>query len=258
MNGNDYDHTRKLPRLSVKDVFSTEKIRLVTISAGRKGTRLYVDGLLIGADQSWQLVVPKQGKKLRLVVGNSVTGRQSWIGEIHGLALYGKSLSPEKVEHHFDGWTHEGRFPIDTMEDPLVLYSFAGRQGNQVQEQSSLNHALQIPLRPIVLEKVFLSPPWHDFKADRSFFVDAALNFIGFIPLGAVLFGWLKTSPSGFGLHVNLTIVAFCFLLSLGMELLQAWMPTRSSSFLDLTLNTLGAWLGMYLFERTMKIKWIC
>ena len=44
MNGDDYDHTRRLPRLSAKDALSTEKARLLTITAGAKGTQLYVDG----------------------------------------------------------------------------------------------------------------------------------------------------------------------------------------------------------------------
>ena len=258
MNGNDYNHTRKLPRLSVKNVFSTEKIRWVTICANGKGTRLYVDGSLVGSEQKWQLEVPKQGKKLRLVVGNSVTGGQSWTGEIYGLGLYGKSLSPEKVKHHYDGWIRTARFPIDPTADPLVLYTFAERQGRLVPDQSGRNQTLQIPSQPIVLEKAFLSPPWRDFKLDRSFFVDATLNLIGFIPLGAVLFGWLKALRLQSGKFVVPAIIAFCFLLSLGMEIIQAWMPTRSSSLLDLTLNTLGAWLGICLFESAMRIGWIC
>jgi len=45
--------------------------------------------------------------------------------------------------------------------------------------------------------------------------------------------------------------------LSLGLELTQAWIPTRSSSLLDFALNTLGTALGAvaaaWLLSRAMR-----
>jgi glycopeptide antibiotics resistance protein len=38
-----------------------------------------------------------------------------------------------------------------------------------------------------------------------------------------------------------------CFLLSLAIELAQAWIPSRSSQMLDLMLNTLGGATGVAL-----------
>jgi hypothetical protein len=254
MNGDDYDNSRRLPRLLVRDAFSAEKIRFITITAGGKGTRLYVDGLPADADRNWKLAVPQQGQKLRMVVGNSVTGKQSWIGEIHGLGFYGTAFSSEKVKRHYDGWIRDARFPHDATDAPLVLYTFREQIGHRVPDMSGHNQSLQLPLKPIVLEKIFLSPPWHDFKLTRSFFVDAALNLFGFIPLGAVFLGWLGVSLSWPDKQMARAIVVFCFLLSLTMEILQAWMPTRSSSLLDLALNTLGAWLGIWLFKKVSRI----
>ena len=112
MNGNDYDHTRRLPRLSVKDAFSTEKISFITIAAGAKGTYLYIDGRLAGGDKDWQLTVPNQGNQLRLILGNSVTGKGSWTGEIYGLAVYGSTLPPETVKKHHDKWLQDAGFPL--------------------------------------------------------------------------------------------------------------------------------------------------
>ena len=105
--------------------------------------------------------------------------------------------------------------------------------------------------------KSILIPTMRDFKANRSFFVDATLNLVGFIPLGAVLFGWLKALRPRSGKVGILAIVGL--LLSAQFEYGD---PTSvdadtSSSLLDLTLNTLGAWLGICLFERTMRIGWL-
>ncbi|MBW1930693.1 MAG: VanZ family protein [Deltaproteobacteria bacterium] len=42
--------------------------------------------------------------------------------------------------------------------------------------------------------------------------------------------------------------VAVCFALSLAREVLQSWIPSRSSDCLDLVLNTLGTLLGAMIF----------
>ena len=189
MNGNDYDHTRRLPRLSVKDAFSTEKVRFLTITASAKGTHLYIDGGLAGADKDWQLTVPDQGKQLRLILGNSITGKSSWRGEIYGLAVYGKALPAETVKRHYDRWVQDVDFSPDGNNDLRMLYTFKAQGGHLVPDQSGGNQPLQIPIRPIVLKKTFLSAPWDQFKLNRSFLVDTTLNILGFIPMGAALLG---------------------------------------------------------------------
>jgi VanZ family protein len=49
--------------------------------------------------------------------------------------------------------------------------------------------------------------------------------------------------------HPGLMTVILCMLLSLTIELLQAWIPTRVSSLMDLILNTLGAGIGIGLWS---------
>ena len=255
MNGNDYDHTRRLPRLSVKDAFSTEKIKFITITASAKATQLYIDGGLVGAVQGWQLIVPDQARQLRLILGNSANAKNSWIGEIYGLAVYEMALAAETVKRNYDRYVQEGSFTPDGKNDLLLLYSFREQGGNLVPDQSGGNQPLKIPIRPIVLKKTFLSAPWHQFKLSRSFFVDTILNVIGFIPMGAVLFGWMKQTNLFTGRYNVWATLISCSMLSLGIEVLQAWIPTRSSSLLDFAMNTLGAWMGIFLFDRILRAK---
>jgi hypothetical protein len=70
MNGDDYDYTRKRPRLSGNDVFSTEFIRLITVTADGQGTRLYVDGSLVDAVKNWQLKMPQRGQRGQLRIND--------------------------------------------------------------------------------------------------------------------------------------------------------------------------------------------
>lgn len=71
---------------------------------------------------------------------------------------------------------------------------------------------------------------------------DVAINITGYAPLG-----FLLTLASLRGGHLKwamLLAVCFAALLSLSMEALQSYLPSRVPSNVDLALNTLGALLG--------------
>ncbi len=78
---------------------------------------------------------------------------------------------------------------------------------------------------------------------------DIVVNVVGFMPLGIVFYGFLQCFSGQFTRHSHLLAVVFCLLLSLGIELAQAWIPTRYSTIQDLILNTFGAWLGIGLWR---------
>lgn len=254
MNGDDYDHTEKCPRLSVKGAFLNSRIRFITVTADKNGTRIYIDGLLAAANKAWQLKIPRMGEPLCMVVGNSVTAKGSWIGEIFGLALYNRILLPEQVKRHFKRWQLENQFPIETGEPPLAYYTFDAIQNNCVVDLSGNGQVLYIPPKPVVLKKNILSPPWRKFKPNLSLLLDGVFNFLGFIPLGFVMSGLLKKILKWNVRMAVLTILVVCFAVSLGIEIIQAWMPTRSSSLLDLILNTLGSGVGSWFFCRSLKM----
>lgn len=254
MNGDDYDHTEKRPRLSVKGGFSNDKTRFITVTADEGGTRVYIDGFLAAASKNWQLQIPRKGAPMRMVVGNSVTANHSWTGEIFGLVLYNRTLLPEQVMGHFERWQSENRFPMEADEPPLAYYSFDAIRNDRVADLSGNGQALHIPSKPVVLEKQFLSPPWRNFKPDLSLLLDVVFNVIGFIPLGFAMSGFLKKVSKWPVRMVAPAILVFCFAASLSIEIIQAWMPTRSSSLLDLILNTLGAGIGIWIYAKRMII----
>ena len=73
---------------------------------------------------------------------------------------------------------------------------------------------------------------------------DVVANLLGYLPLGALVFGGAVRAGRRTGVAVVLGIGA-CFALSLAMEWLQNFLPLRVSSNLDLFLNTLGGVLGV-------------
>lgn len=247
MNGDDYDYSRKWPRITAPDALAPGESSFITVTASDLGTRLFINGVLVKEDKTWKLNIPDAGKKLRLILGNSVYGKHGWEGEIYGLALYAKAFTPERVKRQYDKWLRQKDFVFDSTDDLLLLYSFNDFEGHLVPDQTGRNQPLQLPLRPVVLKRTFLSSPYHNFNPNKFFFVDAILNLVGFIPLGAVIYCWLQKTQSLPKRYEVPVIVGFCFFLSLSIEIFQVWIPDRASSLLDLALNTLGAWLGILL-----------
>ncbi len=70
------------------------------------------------------------------------------------------------------------------------------------------------------------------------------LNVCGFIPLGFLLIALLAERTAMNRPAALATACAIGFTLSFGVELAQAWIPSRSSSYLDLLLNVAGTGVG--------------
>lgn len=85
---------------------------------------------------------------------------------------------------------------------------------------------------------------------------DVGVNLLGYAPLGFLLaLSALRSRRVSWAVSAA---VLSAFLLSLTMESLQSYLPTRVSSNVDLALNTLGAWLGAccaWVLERVGLIR---
>lgn len=71
---------------------------------------------------------------------------------------------------------------------------------------------------------------------------DVGINLLGYAPLGFLLALSALRSQRAFW-AISVAVVS-SGLLSLSMETLQSYLPSRVPSNVDLALNTLGAWLG--------------
>ena len=71
---------------------------------------------------------------------------------------------------------------------------------------------------------------------------DVGINLLGYAPLGFLLA--LAARRSGRATYAISIAALVSALLSLSMETLQSYMPSRVPSNVDLALNALGAWIG--------------
>ena len=97
----------------------------------------------------------------------------------------------------------------------------------------------------------FLTAPWPKYWTG----FDVATNIAGYMPLGFLLA--LSALRSGRVTWAVTVAVLSAGLLSLCMETLQSYLPSRVPSNVDLGLNILGAWMGGQSAWALEKLGWI-
>jgi hypothetical protein len=248
MNGDDYNHRRRTKRIAVELTAVPPTTRFLTITTGKDGTSIYLDGRLNRTKRDLTLKIPDGGNS-RLLLGNSVYGKHSWEGDVYGLAFYRNTLTDQDVAMHFDNWAKYGNFLFVMKYKPFVVYLFNEKGGKRAFDHAGEKYDLEIPSRMQILDKNVLSLTWNRLNFDSRFIRDIIINLIGFIPLGFFLNATFVKAGGSFKRHGVLITIVLCFTVSLSIETLQAWMPSRSSDCLDLVLNTLGALLGVMIFR---------
>jgi VanZ family protein len=101
---------------------------------------------------------------------------------------------------------------------------------------------------PGVSPFAFLGLPWPRYWTN----FDLAANLLGYVPLGALVFGAIVRS-GGRAKPAILLAVAAGALWSFAMEFTQNFLPNRVASNVDMALNTLGALLGAAI---GLRIHW--
>lgn len=245
-NSCQYDRTRQI---GIGNALPKGKSRFISIASDKKGTAVYIDGQLKEWRRDVSLLGPDENISGQLVIGNSTNGYHPWTGIVSTLAIYDQALSSEEVQQHYEAWSDNGSLSNEIGQLPTALYLFNDRTGPIVGDHSGLGNDLVIPDRFTPLRHRMLVMPWEDFRANQSYAMDVAINILGFIPFGFFVSWYL--SERG----ITLTrIVIIAMVLGIGtslfIEIIQAFLPARSSQFMDVLSNSGGTVLGIYLWRR--------
>ena len=217
---------------------------LVSISSDRSGTTVYADGTFVKKYPN--LRFSSGDLSGRLIVGNSPVTTDDWNGQVRGLAVYDRELTADEVSQHFADWmTNETKGLAS--EGAVALYLFNEQGGNMVHNQIDSSTDLLIPERFFVLHEQFLERPWDEFRQDWNYWKDVGINIAGFVPLGFSFFAFFLTVRKI--RRPVLVTVALGFTVSLSIEVLQSFLPTRDSGMTDLITNTIGTALGVLAFK---------
>jgi hypothetical protein len=164
-----------------------------------------------------------------------------------GLAIYDRELSAAEVSQGFVARTKGGQPDSATGQDVAARYRFDEGKGNVIRNQVDSATNLLIPTRFFILSPQFLERPWDEFRPGWSYWKDVAVNVVGFIPLGLFFYAYFsqvrKTE------HPAALTIFLGFAVSLTIEVLQAFLPTRDSGMTDLITNTFGTAVGVMAFR---------
>jgi hypothetical protein len=237
----DQFHRAERTHVYVGDFFRQGKSVIVTISSGPAGTTVYADGLLTKKLPDFRF--SSQDLTGQLLLGNAPRGPNPWSGQLKGLAVYDRELTAGEVSEHYGNWTKNTQTDLAKSEGLVALYLFNEGKGSVVHNQMDSKTNLLIPKRFFILHEQFLRPVWNEFFPKTwSYWKDVGINIAGFVPVG--FFFCLYFAASGNIKRPLMVTVILGFMISLTIEVLQAFLPTRDSGMTDLITNTSGTALG--------------
>lgn len=246
LNGDDYSYERRRPRITADTSKASTNRFLITITSDQAGSTFYLNGEVFATKKpNYVQTLPIGG---RLVLGNSVDGRSPWSGTISSLAFYRVAIGPKIIRERFAQWNQSGDVPPPASEEPWLLYPFDEGEGTKAFDHSRNEIHLNIPEETTILKRVFLSSDLHLPLAKQLTTRDAGLNLFGFFCFGLLLANLLAMRLIRAQVRLVLAVTTVGFGLSIGIEFAQVWMPARSSTVLDLALNTVGALGGALVY----------
>jgi hypothetical protein len=230
--------------LRIEHVFEAHKKILITVSSGSLGTDVYLNGERVQTTP--ELKITAKDFTGKLVVGNSPIGNDTWGGKLQGMAFYSHPLQAQDARQDFEIWSQDqSQFPES--KKAMALYRFREGEGNIVHNIAPAGPNLYIPEHFQILRQPLLVTPWNEFQNIPDYYEGLVINCLGFMPLGLLLCAYLS-SVRHWKRPVLLAALAGG-VISLTIEILQAYMPLRHSGMTDIITNTTGTALGAVLWH---------
>lgn len=237
----DASSERSSREIGLAGALVADKAVSVMIASGLGGTSLSLDGELAKAYPDFRILNGATSLLgVQVTIGNASDLSCPWSGVVQSLALHGRDLAKAGVS--------EGRATEASpcAGSPVACYDFGSGthvSDGAVSDRSGNGNDLSVDAH-LAFDKPVLQMP--DLR--KNLIGDVVANVIGFIPIGAVFSLWYlkvagrsKAQAAGLG-WLSGTV------LSLVLEVLQAWLPGRDSSMLDLLMNASGSALGALIF----------
>lgn len=218
-----------------------KKTVLVSVTSGQHGTSVYLNGVLTRVAPQFR--VGTGAFAGRVVLGDAPKQPDSFRGEIRGLAIYDSELDSARILRHFKTWTGDGRPDISQDERNTALYLFDEHTGDVIRSHAETADCdLYVPKNYRVIDKIALEPFWNEFNFSRSYWSGNVKNIVGFIPFGFCFSAWFRIARIKRAALLTIILGAF---VSLIIEVLQAFLPTRDSGTTDIITNTIGTYIGV-------------
>ena len=237
--------SRKVCELDARSALQEGKPKFITIRGDGTGTDFFLDGLPV--EHFPQYVLKPEATEGQLILGNDSSGKHPWSGSLFGLAIYNRSLDAAVIARHHAFWMQGHARQLTNAPELTALYLFDEGGGQRAKDSSGKSHHVIIPEIFQPVHKEFLIAPWKDMSYDGPDYSDIAVNILGFVPFGFCFFLHCRFNRPDHPMGNILFVILVGALVSLTIEIIQAWLPNRTSSTTDLLTNTFGTLLGAVL-----------
>ncbi len=210
--------------VGLRDPLIPGKTMTLTISTTPKETVVFIDGKRIQRYSGFTLLDTNNKTTMgQIVIGNNIYGTEPWHGSIEKVTLYNQN--------------DENSLNELLARQPLIDYKFETHTDEIISNRAGSAYNLLIPHHLKPLARSFLAPISVKEFSRRHSNEDIFLNVVGFMPISfciAMLTRQFHQSPWKF----FISTVSLIFLFSLTIETVQVFLPSRTSSQLDLLTNT--------------------
>jgi VanZ family protein len=211
---------------------------------------IYVNGGLAKSFQDMALIGERESiRGYSLVVGNSREVEGPWTGAVLALKVYERALSEREIEEDHEGMTGSG-----SREGLIASYETDKSHRTMIPDLSGNENTLMVPERVALTNSVLAWPDWRNQK-DSSPAGDIAVNILGFVPFGFLFAFWREQADGSRRWRSWLFAILVGGLISLGIEVTQAFIPARDSSMVDVIRNTAGASIGGLILALSARLR---
>ena len=212
------------PVIEVPRVCFPHRRTRVAVEVRRGLARIWINGEL-RATQPVPGSLSAWYSPARLYLGNEASGRHPWQGRLYDVSVSGGD-------------------PKSGGAVGITLFKGVNATpGTRSTDPGVAGSALTIPRRFVLPSRRWLAWPGSIFVRSGPGRRDGLINLAGFVPLGFLMTRWLRsrgaTRKRACGWSVWAGVAC-----SLGIEIVQGWLPGRDSSVLDLGGNAIGACIG--------------
>ncbi len=207
---------------------------------------IYADGERRLRERIGAIDYTSWGSQYPLVLGSNANGAFGWLGVVYGLEVFPHAVNPAALKN---GWNQF------IPGSPVLFYRFTEANGTTVIDHSPKNPVpISWPEKFAPYKRTVLQSAldyWPELR--RLYMWDMLANVILYIPLGYLLSTLVRHRLSGALAAIAPVMIAIG--VSLAIEILQAYLPSRNSSQMDVIMNCLGACIGVLISHAAVAEK---
>jgi hypothetical protein len=138
----------------------------------------------------------------------------------------------------------DGEIASAAREGLIAAFALDQNHSTSIPDLSGSRNTLAVPERVTLRNSILVWPDW-GIQKDSSPAGDIAVNLLGFVPFGFLLAFWREHVNGSRRWRVYALAILIGALISLGIEVTQAFIPARDSSMVDFVCNTGGTAIGV-------------